>query len=167
MKKIIVLFFVFSSIFTYSQSNLDGKNIHSLIGKEFFGLKDNIVFEEYAVNKGGGYLLQKDNFHDNFGIHFYNSAEKLFLVFTKFSNSRHKILDILEMDKKDLQGKKLTEYCSTKKGCNTEIIALVDEADTEFYTKVLKAWRANRKSEKFEKVPPKKILKCGNESYGI
>lgn len=166
MKKVIVVFFVFSGIFAYPQSNVEDKNIYSLIGKEFLRLESNIVFEEYTVSQGGGYLLQKDNFEDNFGIHFYHAAEKHFLVFSKFSNSRHKILDIIEIDQKDLQGKKLTEYCSTKKGWDTEIIALVKESDTEFYTKVLKAWRANRKSEKFEKVRPKKI-KCDNESYGI
>jgi hypothetical protein len=167
MKKVIVLFLFLSNVFTYSQSNVEGKNIHSLIGKEFFKLENEIVFEEYVIKQGGGYLLQRDNFDAQFGINFYSSDEKHFLLFSKFSNSRHKILDIIEINKKDFQGKKITEYCSTKKGWSTEIIALVNNTNTEFYTKILKAWRANRKSEKFEKVRPKKIINCGNESFGI
>lgn len=80
---------------------------------------------------------------------------------------KNKITDILEIDKNDLQHKKLTEYCITKTGWDSEIIALVNDVDTEFYTKIIKAWRADRKSGKFRKVRQKNIKKCENESYGL
>jgi len=63
----------------------------------------------------------------------------------------------------------LTEYCHTKKGADTEIIALVKNTnnDNEFYTEIKKAWRANRKTRKFEKITKRKVIKCANENYEI
>jgi len=79
------------------------------------------------------------------------------------------VIDFVEIDKKELQGYKLTEYCYSKKGADAEIIALIKDtsADTEFYTKVKKAWRANRKMGKLEEIPKRKVKKCSNENYGI
>ncbi len=116
MNKVVLLFLIFSVVSAYSQSNVKDKNIYSLIGKELFKLENQIFFEEYTVRQGGGYIVQKGNFDADFGIIFYNSTEKIFLLFNKKEGkSGWKILDILELDKKEVHGKKLTEYCSTKK----------------------------------------------------
>ena len=63
---------------------------------------------------------------------------------------------------------KLTEYCYTNNGVDVEIIALVKVTDNnvEFYTKIIKAWRANRKTGKFEKIAKRKVKKCDNENNG-
>lgn len=121
------------------------------------------------IKSESGFLLEKGNFDTDFGIAFSNSETKIFLLFFKVENTQNIVIDIIEINKKELEGNKLTEYCCTKKGADTEIIALVKDTNnnTEFYTKILKAWRVNRKSEKFEKVKSKKIKKCNNESYGI
>lgn len=42
-------------------------------------------------------------------------------------------------------------------------IAIVKDSDTEFHSKIIKAWRANRESGKFEKINNRKITICGNE----
>jgi len=104
-----------------------------------------------------------------FGIVFSHSHSKTFLLFFKIENTKNIIIDIVKINKKELKENKLTEYCYSKKGADSEIIALVSDTnnDTEFYTKIKKAWRANRKIGKFEKVNRRKIIKCGNESYGI
>ena len=47
-----------------------------------------------------------------------------------------------------------------------EIAAVVEYTDTEYFTRVRRAWRANRATEKFEAIPTKGI-KCENEGYGV
>ena len=140
---------IFSS--SYSQQN----DTKYWIGKE--------------IKTESGFLLQKKNFDTDFGIAFSNSDTKTFLLFFKIENTKKIIIDIIEIDKKELRGNKLTEYCNTIKGADTKIIALVKETDNnaEFYTKIKKAWRANRKIGKFEKIAKRKVKKCSNENYGI
>lgn len=150
MKNVIYIFlFIISSC--YSQQN-DKKY---WIGQE--------------IKNESGFLLEKGNFDIDFGIAFSHSYSKIFLLFFKIENTKNIVIDIVEIDKEELQGNKLTEYCYSKKGDDSEIIALVKDTDndTEFYTKIKKAWRANRKIGKFEKVNRRKIIKCSNESYGI
>ncbi len=139
---------IFSS--SYSQQN----DTKYWIGKE--------------IKSESGFLLQKENFDTVFGIAFSYSDTKTFLLFFKIENTKKIIIDIIEIDKKELQGNKLTEYCNTIKGADAEIIALVKETDNnaEFYTKIKKAWRANRKIGKFEKIAKRKVKKCSNENYG-
>jgi hypothetical protein len=163
MKKLIFLFFTFLTAFGYSQP----KNINSLIGQDYSILGNEVVFEDYSIKNIGGYLLPKDGFDADFGIAEFWSSEKRFLLFFRIDDSKQIITNVLEIDKKDLQNKKTTEYCSTKNGFDSEIIAIVKDSDSEFYTEIVKAWKANRKTGKFEKVSKRKIKKCGNESYGI
>lgn len=139
---------IFSS--SYSQQN----DTKYWIGKE--------------IKSESGFLLQKENFDTDFGIAFSYSDTQTLLLFFKIENTKKIIIDILEIDKKELQGNKLTEYCHTIKGADAEIIALVKETDknVEFYTKIKKAWRANRKIGKFEKIAKRKVKKCSNENYG-
>lgn len=139
---------IFSS--SYSQQN----DTKYWIGKE--------------IKSESGFLLQKGNFDTDFGIAFSYSDNKTFLLFFKIENTKKIIIDIIEIDKKELQGNKLTEYCNTIKSADAEIIALVKETDknAEFYTKTKKAWRANRKIGKFEKIAKRKVKKCSNENYG-
>ncbi len=48
-----------------------------------------------------------------------------------------------------------------------EIVAVVDHRpDVEFFTRVSRAWRANRATGKFEAIPTKGI-KCENAGYGM
>jgi hypothetical protein len=150
-----------------NQFQLWGENINSLIGQDYSKLGNKVVFKDYSIQQIGGHLLPKDNFDTDFGIAEYRSSERRFLLFYKIGNSNKIVTDILEIDKKDLENRKLTEYCSTKNGFDSEIIAIVKDSDTEFHTKIIKAWKTNRKSGKFEKVSKRKITKCGNESYGI
>ena len=139
---------IFSS--SYSQQN----DTKYWIGKE--------------IKSESGFLLQNENFDTDFGIAFSYSDTKTLLLFFKIENTKKIIIDILEIVKKELQGNKLTEYCHTIKCADAEIIALVKETDNnaEFYTKIKKAWRANRKIGKFEKIAKRKVKKCSNDNYG-
>jgi len=160
-----------------SRYNLWGKNINSLKGKEFPVNANKLKFDDHLItNPGGGYLLSKDsNFpNTNYGISYCYSNVSVFYVFFKYDSVKLKknatVLDILEIKRTDITGNKnITEYCETQKGADTEIFALVvdDKNNPEFYTEIVKAWRANRKTEKIEVIDNKKVKKCSNESYGL
>ena len=48
-----------------------------------------------------------------------------------------------------------------------EVIAIADyQRSAEFFTRVRRAWRANRKTGKFEEISPRGI-KCTNEGFGL
>ncbi len=101
-------------------------------------------------------------------LHFLILKLKYSYYFSKLKIQKKIIIDILEIDKKELKENKLTEYCYTNNGVDVEIIALVKDTDNnvEFYTKIIKAWRANRKTGKFEKIAKRKVKKCDNENNG-
>ncbi|MFD2697928.1 hypothetical protein ACFSQ0_07990 [Mesonia sediminis] len=145
-----------------------GTDINSLIGQDRVQFGKKIVFEDYPIQYIGGYLLPIDNFNNSFGIQEYSSSDKRILLFFKSIDTHQEIIiDILEIDNSELENRILTEYCITKNGLETEIIALVNPTETEFHTKIIKAWRANRKTGKFEYVNERKIEKCPNHSYGL
>jgi hypothetical protein len=47
-----------------------------------------------------------------------------------------------------------------------EVLGIFDYQDKQYFTRVRRAWRANRLSEKFEEIPAKNI-KCENEGWGV
>lgn len=159
-----------------NEYKLWGKDIYSLIGYDYLTLGNKIEFDEYTItNSGSGFLLSNDNNArtNEYGIAFCHSLTKTYYLFIKYQTKNDKknaiISDIIEIDKKELKDNKLTEYCETKKAGDTEIIALVKDTkdNPEYYMKIIKAWRANRKTGKFESVKRNKISRCGNESNGI
>jgi hypothetical protein len=57
--------------------------------------------------------------------------------------------------------------CFSNNNLDREIIAIADyQPDEEFLTRIRRAWRASRKTGKFEELPVKGI-KCENVDYGI
>lgn len=145
-----------------------GKDVNSLIGRDYLKLGKEIVFENYSLQYIGGYTLSKDSSVNSFEVAQYSSLDKQILLLLESTDSHQKnIVDVLEIGKEDLENKFLTEYCITKNGLSTEIIALVTPTENEFHTNIIKAWRANRQTGKFEKVNKRKIKKCPNHSYGL
>lgn len=58
-------------------------------------------------------------------------------------------------------------FCLMNNLPDKEIVAIVDyQPDAEYFTRVRKAWRANRQTGKFEVIPTKGI-KCTNEGAGL
>lgn len=153
-----------------------GNNIYSLIGYDYLTIGSKIEFQEFTLtNTGSGFLLSNYNkiATDEFGINICHSSTKTYYLFIKYQTVNDKkkaiITDIIELDKNELMGNLFVEFCETKIGGDSEIIALVKDTkdNPEYYTKIIKAWRANRKTGKFESVKKNKIKRCGNESYGI
>ncbi|MEP7264429.1 MAG: hypothetical protein ABI772_08025 [Bacteroidota bacterium] len=149
-----------------------GEGAQSLIGSNISGTGNTINFEKYTVALGGGYLIHDDQKKDSsiYGIMYAHSDSSSFYFFTKHTNNNEiiKVLDVLEIKKEDMTNKKWVEsYCYTD-AVDPELIALVKTNDKEqgYYYNIIKAWRANRQTEKFETVNRNKVKKCENESYG-
>jgi hypothetical protein len=152
-----------------------GKNIYKIKGYDYTALGRLIEFDDYTlINSGGGYLLPIDKNKPDvvYSISICSiesSYVYLFLKHTKDNNIKNSIItDLLEIGKTILTtNTKLMEFCETQKGADAEIIALVeDKGDNPiYYSNIIKAWKANRKTEKFERIKKKKVIKCGNESY--
>lgn len=140
-----------------------GKDINSVIGLYRSEIGNDIVFDDYSVKYLGGFLLST-NGDNSFGIEQYFSNDKRFLLLFTGINL---IRDVLEIENYELENRILTEYCTTKNGFETEIIALVNPTVSEFHTKIIKAWRANPETGKFEKMNKRKVKKCPNHSYGL
>ncbi len=57
--------------------------------------------------------------------------------------------------------------CLLGNNLDREIVAIAYyQPDEEYFTRIRRAWRANRQTEKFEEIPTKGI-KCENVGYGI
>ncbi|MBX7053195.1 MAG: hypothetical protein K1X54_14255 [Flavobacteriales bacterium] len=151
-----------------------GKDIYSLMGYDYLTLGNEIAFENYTItNSGSGFLLPYDNIAgwDEFGISICYSSSKAYYLFIKYQtvNDKRKsvITDILELDKHKLSSNSLNEFCETENGRDGEILALVKDTkgNPEYYTQVIKAWRANRKTGKFEPIKRNIVKRCSNETY--
>ena len=61
----------------------------------------------------------------------------------------------------------LYAFCLLNDQHDSEIAAVADyDADAQYFTRVRRAWRANRQTEKFEAIPTKGI-KCENDGLGL
>ena len=61
----------------------------------------------------------------------------------------------------------LYAFCLLNDQHDSEIAAVADyDADAQYFTRVHRAWRANRQTEKFEAIPTKGI-KCENDGLGL
>jgi hypothetical protein len=152
-----------------------GADISQLIGKEISPSKTgiHIDFEKYSIEEGGGYIIADDEqqYSDLYRIQYWHSDKESYylLASNKFRIGNFTVTDVLTIPREDVLKYTLIDaYCETAEGNDPGIIALVKdkEYNPEYYTKIVKAWRANRNTGKFEPVKPKKVKRCGNEGYG-
>ncbi len=79
--------------------------------------------------------------------------------------ARYQVLDILDLPQLEANNE-VTTYCRLKGKIDPEIVTISVHEDTEFLTKIKQAWRANRKTGKFE-ILSIEGLDCINSGYGI
>jgi hypothetical protein len=158
-----------------NQYGLWGKDASQLIGKEVSPAKtgNTIIFKDYTITQAGGYIIDYGNkaYNGAFAVNQWHSDKQNFLLFSvrKKENDNFKILDVLEINNKDLKNNMLvTEYCETDVA-DPEILAIVTDTkdNPEYYTQIIKAWKANRRTGKFEVIQPGTVKRCGNENDGI
>lgn len=168
LKIIKVLFILCYSIFIIS-CNSRKSEYQKIIGQEYYSLREFrpfVNFKEY----GGTYININDS--SAFTLNHYKSGVNNVIAFEKIVDKsqrrvKYTLLDILEIS--DLKQNQYLGYgiCRLNEIPDQEIIAIYESADmdVEFYTHILKAWRANSKTRKIEEISINN-LDCMNEGYG-
>lgn len=150
-----------------------GRTAKDLIGqKGGSSLGDSIHLSNYSLTGGGGHLINY-NFTDStyYGISYYHSPEAFVYLMERYirgnGTAAAVITDVLEIPRAEVINKQVIfEFCESDKP-DPELVAIVsDKGKPEYYTRIVKAWKANRRTEKFEPFSAKSVRRCGNEGFG-
>ncbi|OED43148.1 hypothetical protein AB832_02710 [Flavobacteriaceae bacterium (ex Bugula neritina AB1)] len=143
--------------------------IRRFIGKSLDVLKQSKEFRNYSF--GWGTIDSDENSDLNYSLGSFKGSGDIdkYVVFLKRNNG-NKILDILNLTKEKVleeDDKNLYyHFCYKDNKNDQEIIAIATYEEEEFLTKILKAWRADRKTEKIIEIPIDGIT-VSNEEYGL
>ena len=171
---LIISFFIIVLSAEAQDTNSYGRSAASLIGT-YLSDADSIRFDDFWMYDGGGFLLEDDGLYKGkvFAVGYWNSKDHTFRIFCRivlvYGSRKNLVTDVLQLPKTELNGYHIVEQSCLTDKWDPEIIALVKDAknNPEYFHIIKKAWRANRKTGKFEKIPARKVKKCGNESDGI
>ena len=152
--------------------------IDKFIGKIYKSIDDIDEFKQYSV----GFASIEDEFnsktYDLLTLSGKGDIEKFIIFRSSLSDGDYrgnfKILDILDLTTEDNnkllkdKDKNLFIHFCYKNGKNDQEIIAIAEYDeyAEFLTKIHKAWRADRKTEKIIEIPTAGI-KVENMDYGL
>ncbi len=176
-----------------SCNNIDGENSSSqqesqVVKEAVFGDIENPLYGKVFRNvaelpeladfsKLGGAIIdtemsQLENFR--FAIaHIQNKDNTHSFIFEELINSNKsedvtfKILDTTTIG--EIKDQEYLTYCNCRNDSirDQEIVALVIPEDKEYYDRVVKAWRANRKTCRIEVIENTQGINCENEGYGL
>ena len=99
-------------------------------------------------------------------------GDQEFLWFSKaFTQSKNSVLsrqviDVMPMPKYGDGKAFVTLFCRLNDEEDREIFAVCKDDGSQYFTHILKAWRANKTTEKFESISTKGIV-CENMGYGL
>ena len=133
----------------------------------------------YAYEKQRGAVIDKNkdsNGDYKYGLSQYGNDKNYMIVLEEFvrepnnPKSKYKILDTLNINKLNID-EFITFYdCRLNKIGDSEIIAIVKSQGNdgiEYFNNIVKAWRADTKTQKIIPIEDLKGIDCINESYGI
>lgn len=146
-------------------------------GKQYIGYEYQGAEMPDGLKNVGGYILAKndqDILNSPFAINFIQrDVEELYgyswLWFIKGDKESKvdRVVDVLKLPTTKKNETVVAGQCFFNGKQDGEIIAIaVYVEDAEFFTKIIKAWRANTTTEKFEEISIKGI-KCANEGFGV
>ncbi|MDR0516839.1 MAG: hypothetical protein LBH25_07315 [Fibromonadaceae bacterium] len=153
-----------------------GNKQNPLYGKIY--MKKNDILElEHWEDFGGGVIEagKYENGNYRFGIgHFEDENGNRICIFDEFSKQwfengrvKYKILDTINVGKLNDNEGLAYQGCLQDAIMDSEIIAIVIYEDKEFHDKIIKAWRANTKTGRFEPIKNVTGITCINEGYGV
>jgi hypothetical protein len=95
-----------------------------------------------------------------------SNGKKTVVLFTKYiAPKSYKILAVLDAGVIGKTSRMEMGQCRINTKKNGKIVALVTNTNTQYFKKVVKAWRADEETHKFISIPIKGI-DCWNEEYG-
>jgi hypothetical protein len=93
------------------------------------------------------------------------------IIETGASQSKFQILDTLHINSLSEDEFISIGICENNGKADSRIITIIERPENAFnletFSQVKKAWKANFKTEKIEKISKIKGIRCVNESYGI
>jgi hypothetical protein len=143
--------------------------IQSFIGKSLDELKQSEEFKHYSF--GWGIIDTDDTSNANYSLGSFQGPGDIdkYVVFLK-NNNGNKVLDILDLTREKIledDDKNLYyHFCYKDNKNDQEIIAIAEYEEEEFLTKIIRAWQADRKSEKIIEISVDGIT-VSNEEYGL
>ena len=168
MKALKALALLFPLILIFS-CNSKKSEYEKIIGQEYYSLR---VFKPFInfQEVGGSYIVK--NGSKPFAINHYKSGDVNIIAFENVVDesqrrAKYSLIDIFEIS--DLKQNQQIAYgiCRLNGEPDQEIFAIyeVSDWDVEYFTQIVKAWRANTKNGKIEEISTKGI-DCINEVYG-
>ncbi len=140
-----------------------------LLGTIYSDLKE---IDEFKKFSSGGASIGNDFNNKKYTFSSIRGSNDIvkYVLFEENLGSKFKILDLLDLTKEKLlkdEDKNLYyHFCYMDNKNDQEIIAIAEYEEKEFLTKILKAWRADRKTEKIIEIPVDGI-KVENIDHGL
>jgi hypothetical protein len=143
-------------------------NFKSLIGKEYRTLTEFDMMKGYEEPVG----IMLESLNDNeYGLSSYKKGPIDLIAFERVirqanGETKYSLIDILEINDRGKNQYIICGLCRLNEKTDKDIVAVYQDknSDVQFYTKIIKAWKANRKTGKFEQIDTKGI-DCINEEY--
>ena len=158
---------VITVLFLFVSCNSNGPDFRSLIGKEYQSLNEFGIMKGYAEQVG----IMLESLNDKeYGLSYYKKGPIHVIAFERVirqsnGTTKYFLLDILKIN---YVGKEQYVKLGLNRLNGENDIAIISiyqyENDVQFFTNIVKAWRANRETEKIEKIDTKGI-DCTNEQH--
>ena len=145
-----------------------GNRENPLFGKMYRDITD--IPELNGWTSLGGAVIglsRNDDRSFRFGISlFFDDNNDRVLFFNEFVQDRRRILDTLHIGKLNDNEILTFALCRLNAERDCEIIAVAIREDKEFYDNIVRAWRANTDTGRFEKIDIEGV-DCQNEGWGV
>lgn len=129
----------------------DRSQYKEIIGIDYKSLRE---FQQLKDFKEIGSALIQDSDDFQYTVSTYQKAKFHVLVLerTQKNQSRYTALDVLELNDIEARNRIETLWCRQNQKTDSKIIALSKYEETEFLTKIIKAWRINIEKGKIEEI---------------
>ena len=161
MKKVL-FFLLCSAYFLNSQAQKISENPYTAIGKIYQKIDEIAVFKKYKVLDE---LVITDSKEYKNSFTKISDGNQTIVLFTEYGLTGNKILAILNLEKLEKNILVLMRECRVNLKTDGFIVALVNQnPQKKYFTKIIKAWRLNQKTNSFSPIPIKGI-DCLNEEF--
>jgi hypothetical protein len=167
MKVKVSIVEVLTALFLFATCTSNNPDFKNLIGKEYRTMAEFEIMNGFAEQVG---IMLESFDGKEYGLAYYKKGDLHVITFDRVirhpdGTTSYSVLDILAIN-----GLGNTQYvkcalCRLHGKNDTEIVSIYRyQEGVQFLTKISKAWRANRKTEKFERIDTKGI-DCINERH--
>jgi hypothetical protein len=153
MKLLISGLFIFLFM-RYALCQTEARPVQGLTGKIYNEITEVKEFKGYKVVKGSAL----EPTEDNYCIVTIVKGKYTMLLFEKClsigagSKVEYTLLDTLNLGRLKQPYDVAYSYCRINRKNDSEVVALVKRENKEYFKTILKAWRANKKTARFEQI---------------